>query len=83
MREIRVALPESLFSALRLAPHEVARELKVAAAIHWSQQGEISMERAAEAAGVPRRQLLEELARRRVDVFAVSREDLEADLARG
>jgi predicted HTH domain antitoxin len=83
MTEVRVALPDSLFAALRLAPAEVARELKIAAAIHWYQQGEISMERAAETAGLSRRRLLEELLRRRVDVFAVSREDLEADVARG
>jgi predicted HTH domain antitoxin len=69
-----------LFSALRRAPHEVARELKVAAAIHWYQQALISMERAAEMAALSRGDFLAELARRRVDVFVIDEEDLAREL---
>lgn len=52
--------------------------MRLAAAIHWYQQGIISMGRAAEAAGMDRPSFLAELARRRVDVFVID----EADLAR-
>lgn len=83
MVELSVAVPESLFSALRRAPHEVASEMRLAAAIHWYQQGTMSMERAAEAAGLSRPDFLAELARRRVDVFAVDLEDLAREVRRG
>jgi predicted HTH domain antitoxin len=55
---------------------ELAREMGIAAAIHWYQQGCISMERAAEAAGMDRPRFLQELARRKVDVFALDAEEL-------
>ncbi len=83
MVELSVTVPESLFSALRRAPHEVAAEMRLAAAIHWYQQAAISMERAAEVAGLSRPELLDELARRKVDVFLVDQEDLAREVARG
>jgi predicted HTH domain antitoxin len=54
--------------------------MKIAASIHWYQQGAISMERAAEAAGMSRPEFLAELGRRRVDVFVVDDEDLAREL---
>jgi predicted HTH domain antitoxin len=80
MTTMQIAVPDSLFAALRKAPHEVAREMKIAASIHWYQQGAISMERAAEAAGMSRPEFLAELGRRRVDVFVVDDEDLAREL---
>ncbi|MCU0292726.1 MAG: UPF0175 family protein [Thermoanaerobaculaceae bacterium] len=83
MTVLPVPVPESLFASLRRAPHEVAGEMRLAAAIHWYQQGAISMERAAETAGMSRAGFLSELSRRRVDVFAVDVADLAQDLRRG
>ena len=80
MTELSIQVPDRLFAALRKAPHEVAREVGIAAAIHWYQQGLVSMERAAETAGMDRPQFLAELARRKVDVFVVDEEDLEREL---
>lgn len=80
MTELAVSIPESLFGALRKAPHEVAQEMRIAAAIHWYQQSTISMERAAEAAGMERAQFLVELARRHVDVFVVDENDFALEL---
>lgn len=80
MTELAVRIPESLFGALRKTPQELAREMRVAAAIHWYQQGTISMERAAEAAGMDRPMFLAELARRHVDVFVVDEQDLKREL---
>jgi predicted HTH domain antitoxin len=80
MTELAIHVPDSLFAALRKAQHEVARELRIAAAIHWYQQGLVSMERAAEIAELDRPQFLAELARRKVDVFAVDDECLAREL---
>jgi predicted HTH domain antitoxin len=77
---VQVSLPDSLFAALRKAPHEVPRELRIAASIHWYQQSALSMERAAECARLSRFEFLAELARRRVDVFVVDQEDLAREL---
>ena len=80
MTDVHMSVPESLFAALRKAPHEVGREIRIAASIHWYQQGSISMERAAEFAEMKRAEFLSELARRRVDVFVVEEEDLAREL---
>jgi predicted HTH domain antitoxin len=83
MTNVEVQVPEGLFAALRKAPHEVANEMRIAASIHWYQQGAISMEKAAEIAGMNRPDYLAELARRRVDVFVVDEEDLRQELRDG
>lgn len=80
MTHVDVTVPDGLLSALKKAPHEVAAELRRAAAIHWYQQGVLSMERAAETADMSRAEFLEELARRRVDVFTVDDQDLAREL---
>ena len=80
MTSVQVSLPDSLFAALRKAPHEVPREIRSAASIHWYQQSALSMERAAECAGLSRSEFLGELARRRVDVFVIDEEDLAREL---
>jgi predicted HTH domain antitoxin len=82
MTTVEIPVPEGLLAALRKAPHEVGREVALAAAIHWYQQATLSMERAAEVAGLSRSGFLAELARRRVDVFVVDPEDLELELSR-
>ena len=80
MTSVQVSLPDSLFAALRKAPHEVPGEIRIAASIHWYQQSALSMERAAECAGLSRSEFLAELARRRVDVFVIDEEDLAREL---
>lgn len=83
MTTVSITVPSSVLAALRRAPHEVAAELKVAAAIHWYQQGVLSMERAAQTADMSRPEFLQELARRRVDVFVVDDDDLSLELDGG
>ena len=80
MTDLHISVPESLFAALRKSPQEVGREIRIAASIHWYQQGAISMERAAEFAEMSRAEFLSELARRRVDVFVVDDDDLAREL---
>jgi predicted HTH domain antitoxin len=69
MTSLTVTVPDSSLSALRRSPSEFVREMKLAAAIHWYAQGQISQERAAELAGLNRRDFLHALARQRVNVF--------------
>ena len=80
MTTLEIPVPDSLLAALCKAPHEMAGELRIAASIHWYQQSELSMERAAETAGMTRAEFLSELARRRVDVFAIDDEDLAPEI---
>jgi len=80
MTQVQIAVPDGLLAALRKAPHELAPEIRIASAIHWYQQGSISMGRAAEAAGMDRPTFLAELARRRIDVFVVDEADLAQEL---
>lgn len=83
MTHVEVTFPDSLFAALKKAPHEVGPEVRIAASIHWYQQSVISMERAAELAGMTRREFLAELSRRHVDVFVVDETDLAQELRDG
>lgn len=83
MTNLEIAVPESLFAALRKAPHEMGSEIRLAASIHWYQQTAISMETAAEISGMSRRDFLAELSRRRVDVFVVDDEDFVRELRDG
>ena len=80
MTSVEVTFPDSLFAALRKAPHEIGPEVRVAASIHWYQQGAISMERAAEFAGFSLPEFLAELSRRHVDVFVIEEEELAQEL---
>jgi len=68
---------------LRRSPDEFARELRLAAAIHWYERGEISQEKAADIAGLDRTDFLLALARRGEEAFVVDFEDLQKELQRG
>lgn len=83
MAAVTLELPEDVFSALRRSPSEFARELRLAAAIHWYSRGQISQEKAAQVAGLDRTDFLFALAREGVDAFTVDFADLERELARG
>lgn len=76
MATITFELEPSAFSALRLAPIEFAREMRIAAAVQWYSQGIVSQGKAAELAGLARSELLEELHRRRVSACQVTAEEL-------
>ena len=78
MTPLNITIPDSALSALRRSPTEFGREMKLAAAIHWYQCGVMSQERAAELAGLNRRDFIRALAREGVDVFVLD----DASLAR-
>ena len=78
-----MTLYEDVFSALRRSPQEFAREMRLAAAIHWYKRGKVSQEIAAQVAGLDRTDFLLALARDGEDVFVVDLVDLETELDRG
>lgn len=83
MPTVSLDLPEDVFSALRRSPDEFVRELRLAAAIHWYERGEISQEKAAEIAGLDRTDFLLALAREQANAFVVDFDDLKRELDRG
>lgn len=82
MMELTLELPEGLLAALRRSPDQFARDLRLAAAIHWYERGEISQEKAAELAGMDRTDFLMALAREQADAFVVDFDDLKRELER-
>ncbi len=83
MTTVSIEFPEDVFSALRRSPAELSKEVRLAAAIHWYQQGDVSQEKASELAGLDRAGFLGELARRRIDVIHVDFDELRREAGRG
>jgi predicted HTH domain antitoxin len=82
MTTIPVELPESVFSALRFAPDEFVREMRLAAAIKWYELGRISQGKAAEIAGLSRAAFIDALSRFQVSPFQYSAEEVAEEVAR-
>ncbi len=80
MTKVNLDLPEEVFSTRRLTPDDFVRDMRLAAAIYWYQKGEVSQEKAAQIAGLNRRDFLSALAQEQVDVFAVDMDDLQREL---
>lgn len=80
MATITCDFPPSAFSALRMSPKELARELRLAACVQWYAQGILSQGKAAEIAGMTRSEFLMELSRRGVPISQVDEEELEREL---
>lgn len=70
----------SALTDLNRSPEEVEKDVRLAAAIEWYRTGLISQGRAAELAGVPLAGFIDELARRKIDVFHVDLEELRAEI---
>jgi len=83
MKTVQVQVPEEVFAILRKLPAEFPRELLIAAAIHWFQQGLISGGKAAEILCMHRMDFYDELARRGIEMFQVDIDELRQELARG
>ena len=80
MATVTFEVPEELFGALRRAPEEFVKELRLAAAIHWYERGMLSQERAAGIAGLDRTDFLLALASEGADAFVVDMDDLKREL---
>ena len=80
MPTVTFDIPEGALSALRLSPTEFVNEMRLAAALLWYSQGEISQSKAAEIAGTSRAQFIDELAHRRISVVQVTAEELDEEV---
>ena len=83
MVQVILNLSEELLSARRKSPQEFGEEMRLAAAIFWYQRGELSQEKAAQIAGLNRRDFLGVLGQHKVDVFQVDFDDLDRELELG
>jgi len=83
MVQVVLNFSEEVLSDRRKSPQEFGQEMRMAAAIFWYQQREISQEKAAQIAGLNRHEFLEVLAKRKIEVFQVDFDDLERELELG
>lgn len=82
MPTVTFDVPEGALSALRLSPSEFVKEMRLAAALLWYSQAEISQSKAAEVAGTSRAEFIDELAHRRIPVVQVTLEELNEEVHR-
>ncbi len=83
MTRVQVEFDSDVFSTLRRSPEEVAREMRLAAAVIWYAQGRVSQGRAAELAGLSRADFLDALSASGVSACQETLEDLDEVLERG
>lgn len=72
--------PESPAATLQQSPSAFGGDDNLAEAIHRYQQGTISQERAAELAGMNRRDFIRTMAQKGLDVFIVTEETIAHEL---
>lgn len=83
MAIVTFEVPEGALSALRLSPSEFVEEMRLAAALLWYSQAEISQSKGAAIAGISRAEFIDELAHRRIPVVQVTCEELDQEIHRG
>jgi predicted HTH domain antitoxin len=67
-------------AALRKAPDDFVKEMRIAAAVKWYELGILSQGKAAEVAGLTRADFIAALSRFKVSVWQYTAEELEAEL---
>ncbi|MBM2838202.1 MAG: putative small protein [Deltaproteobacteria bacterium] len=80
---LKIDMPEGAFSALRMDPDGLAKELRLAAAVKWFEIGIISQEKAAEIAGLSRAEFIFCLSRFNVSPFQYTIDEIREELKRG
>jgi predicted HTH domain antitoxin len=81
MQVVSIELPDTAFAALRKAPEDFVKEMRIAAAVKWYELGILSQGKAAEVAGLTRAEFIATLSRFKVSVWQYTAEELEAELS--
>ena len=76
-------IPDDTFATVRRAPDEVAREMRVAIAVRWYEQGLVSQGKAAEIAGLSRAEFINALSDFGVSASQESAQDIQEVMSRG
>jgi len=82
MIQVSIELPREIFSALRQAPEGFVREMRVAAAVKWYENGIVSQSKAAEIAGLSRAEFINALNQFKVSPFQYSADEIVAEVTR-
>jgi predicted HTH domain antitoxin len=80
--KIDLDIPEDLVPDVGGSPEAVARELLLAAAMHWCRRGELSTSKAARLVGMTYAGFLEAAVQRNADLYDYPTNEIEAELAR-
>ena len=82
MIQVSFELSSDVFSALRQDPAGFVREMRVAAAAKWYENGVISQGKAAEIAGLTRAEFMNALNQFKVSPFQYTADEIVAEAAR-
>jgi predicted HTH domain antitoxin len=83
MVQMTIEMPEEALAALRKAPHDFARKLRLAAAVKWYELKLLSQERAAGVACMSRAEFLDALGRFTVSPFQYGPDEILEEADRG
>jgi predicted HTH domain antitoxin len=81
MTTLTVEMPETVFSALRVAPDSFVQEMRQAAAIKWYEMRRVSQDKATEIAGFSRADFIDSLSLARVSVVQITEDELKREVA--
>ena len=79
MVRITIEMPKEALAGLRKDPADFAREMRLAAAAKWYELRLVSQERAAEIAGLSRREFMDALVRFGVTPFQYDAEEIQRE----
>ena len=82
MIQVSIELPRAVFSALRQDPAGFVREMRVAAAVKWYENGMISQGKAAEVAGLSRAEFINALNQFKVSPFQYTSDEIVEEVNR-
>lgn len=80
MIQVSFELPRDVLSALRQDPAGFVREMRIAAAVKWYENGTVSQSKAAEIAGLTRTEFISALNQFKVTPFQYNADEIVAEV---